>query len=60
VGRTLFASTGGVLANRLGWVGFFLLASAATLPALVLLVWIARRGAALSKDRLRISAATRG
>jgi PAT family beta-lactamase induction signal transducer AmpG len=40
VGRTLVASTGGVLAEKLGWVPFFLLTTVATVPALVLLIWI--------------------
>jgi PAT family beta-lactamase induction signal transducer AmpG len=43
VGRTMVASSGGVLADKLGWVPFFLLTTVATLPALMLLVWIARR-----------------
>jgi len=43
VGRTLFASSGGVLADRLGWVPFFMLTTVVTLPAIALLVWIARR-----------------
>ena len=43
VGRTLVASSGGVLADKLGWVPFFILTTVATLPALVLLIWIARR-----------------
>ncbi|HYL59325.1 MAG TPA: AmpG family muropeptide MFS transporter [Candidatus Acidoferrales bacterium] len=43
VGRTIFASSGGVLADKLGWVDFFLMTTVATLPALVLLIWIARR-----------------
>ena len=42
VGRTLIASTGGMMAERLGWVPFFLLTTVVTLPALVLLGWIAR------------------
>lgn len=42
VGRTLVASSGGVLAERLGWVSFFSLTTVATLPALFLLGWIAR------------------
>jgi MFS transporter, PAT family, beta-lactamase induction signal transducer AmpG len=46
VGRTLVASSGGVLADRLGWVRFFLLTTVATIPALVLLVWMWRRDAA--------------
>jgi PAT family beta-lactamase induction signal transducer AmpG len=51
VGRTLMASSGGVLADRLGWVEFFLLTTIVTLPALALLAWIARRGAALPNPR---------
>jgi PAT family beta-lactamase induction signal transducer AmpG len=45
VGRTIVASSGGVLADKLGWVPFFILTTVATLPALVLLIWIARRNA---------------
>jgi MFS transporter, PAT family, beta-lactamase induction signal transducer AmpG len=45
VGRTIMASSAGVLADQIGWVRFFLLTTVATAPALVLLVWIARRGA---------------
>ena len=43
VGRTMVASSGGLLADRLGWVPFFLLTTVATIPALLLLLWIARR-----------------
>ena len=43
VGRTLVASLGGVLADRLGWAPFFLLSTIATVPALLLLAWIAWR-----------------
>ena len=43
VGRTLVASSGGVLAEKLGWVRFFLLTTVATVPALVLLMWIGPR-----------------
>lgn len=43
VGRTLFASSGGVLADALGWVPFFLLTTVVTLPALLLFAWIAQR-----------------
>ena len=45
VGRTLVASSGGVLADQFGWVRFFLLTTVVTIPALLLLVWIERRGA---------------
>ena len=43
VGRTMVASSGGVLADKFGWVPFFLLTTVATIPALLLLLWIARR-----------------
>jgi MFS transporter, PAT family, beta-lactamase induction signal transducer AmpG len=43
VGRTLVASSGGLLADKLGWVPFFLLTTVATVPSLLLLVWIAQR-----------------
>jgi PAT family beta-lactamase induction signal transducer AmpG len=46
VGRTLVAASGGVAAQRLGWVPFFLLSTVVTLPALVLLVYLSRCGAA--------------
>src|SRR5579885_350688 len=39
VGRTLFASSGGVLAQALGWAPFFLLTTVATVPALALFEW---------------------
>ena len=48
LGRTLVGSSSGLLAEKLGWVPFFLLTSLATVPALLLLVWIARRDAAQS------------
>lgn len=43
VGRTIVASVGGVMAESLGWVPFFGLTTVATLPALVLLLWMERR-----------------
>jgi MFS transporter, PAT family, beta-lactamase induction signal transducer AmpG len=54
VGRTLVASSCGVLADRLGWAPFFLLSTVATVPALLLLVWIARRATPQSDLQLRI------
>ena len=48
VGRTLVASSGGVLADSLGWIRFFLLTTVVTIPALLLLVSIAKRGPLLS------------
>ncbi len=58
VGRTMVASSGGVLADRLGWVPFFLLTTVATLPALALLIWIARRTDAQSERPVPLPAAT--
>ena len=59
VGRTLVASTGGVLADALGWVPFFLLTTVATVPALLLLAWIARRGALEPDPKSRLPASVR-
>ena len=44
VGRTVVASSGGVLADKYGWVKFFLMTTIATIPALILLLWITRHG----------------
>jgi nitrate/nitrite transporter NarK len=41
-------TSGGILADKLGWVSFLILTTVATIPALALLVWIARRTAAPS------------
>jgi len=43
VGRTVFASASGKIADVFGWVDFFLLTTVATAPALVLLLWMLRR-----------------
>ena len=43
LGRTVVASSGGVLAEKLGWVRFFLLTTVAAVPSLVLLIWIGRQ-----------------
>jgi MFS transporter, PAT family, beta-lactamase induction signal transducer AmpG len=50
VGRTMIASSGGLLAQELGWVRFFLMTTVITIPALILLVWIARRGGMASVE----------
>lgn len=42
VGRTLFASSSGKLADMLGWTDFFLLTTVVTVPALALLLWMMR------------------
>jgi len=59
VGRTMVASSGGVLADKLGWVQFFLLTTVVTIPALLLLLWIARRGAAFTKRDSLLTANSR-
>ncbi len=43
VGRTLFASASGKLADMVGWVDFFLFTTVVTVPALLLLLWMMRR-----------------
>ncbi|HZP32986.1 MAG TPA: MFS transporter [Candidatus Acidoferrales bacterium] len=48
LGRTVVGSTGGALSEAIGWVPFFLLTTVASLPALVLVWWIDRRGSTQS------------
>ena len=43
VGRTVFASSGGWLADRVDWVPFFTISTAAGLPALLVLLRLMRR-----------------
>ncbi len=54
LGRTVVASTGGVLSERIGWVRFFLLTSVVALPAILLIVWIGPRDD-LRRERLEKS-----
>jgi len=42
IGINLLSASGGYLADRLGWIPFFLIATVACLPALALLLWIMR------------------
>lgn len=48
LGRTVVASTGGVLSERIGWVRFFLVTSVVALPAILLFFWIGPRDSAAS------------
>jgi sugar phosphate permease len=48
----------GILADKLGWVSFFMVTTVATVPALALLVWLAR-SAAPSDQPLPLSASTK-
>ncbi|SCA56420.1 Permease of the major facilitator superfamily,AmpG-like [Candidatus Terasakiella magnetica] len=41
--RDMFAAFSGVLAEQVGWVGFFVACSAIAAPALVLLMWMMKR-----------------
>jgi PAT family beta-lactamase induction signal transducer AmpG len=43
LGRTVVASTGGILSERIGWVRFFLLTTVVALPAILLFIWIGPR-----------------
>jgi PAT family beta-lactamase induction signal transducer AmpG len=43
LGRTVVASSGGILSEKIGWVRFFLLTTVVALPAIVLFVWIGPR-----------------
>jgi PAT family beta-lactamase induction signal transducer AmpG len=52
VGRTVVASSSGVLAEKFGWAPFFALTSVVSVPALFLLVWITRREARHSNHQL--------
>ena len=42
LGRTVFASTSGWLVEQLGWVDFFLFASAASVPSLMIVLYLMR------------------
>jgi len=43
LGRTVVASSGGLLSERIGWIRFFLLTSIVALPAILLIIWIGPR-----------------
>lgn len=43
VGRTLIASSTGVIAQKLGWVDFFLVSTIVAVPGLILLLWMRRQ-----------------
>ena len=50
LGRTLVASSSGLLVQSLGWVPFFLMTTVITLPALGLLVWLMGRAGPNRRD----------
>jgi len=43
LGRTVVASSGGALSEKIGWVQFFLITSVVALPAIFLILWIGPR-----------------
>ena len=43
LGRTVVASSGGVLSEKIGWARFFLLTTVVALPAILLFIWIGPR-----------------
>jgi PAT family beta-lactamase induction signal transducer AmpG len=43
LGRTVVASSGGWLSEKMGWAWFFVMTSVVGLPALLLFPWVARR-----------------
>ncbi len=43
LGRTVVASSGGILSEKIGWVRFFLLTSVVALPAILLFLWVGPR-----------------
>jgi PAT family beta-lactamase induction signal transducer AmpG len=43
LGRTVVASSGGILSEKIGWVRFFLLTSVIALPAIILFLWVGPR-----------------
>ncbi len=43
LGRTVVASSGGALSEKIGWVRFFLLTSVVALPSILLMIWIGPR-----------------
>ena len=58
VGAKVFGASSGVLADAVGWVPFFLITSAASVPALLLLVWIMRReGRTVGENSLSVAIA---
>jgi MFS transporter, PAT family, beta-lactamase induction signal transducer AmpG len=59
VGRTLLASSAGVLAESLGWELFFLFTTIATLPALLLLAWMGQRDKDYQRPRTPLSELSR-
>jgi PAT family beta-lactamase induction signal transducer AmpG len=52
LGRTVVASSGGVLSEKIGWVWFFAITSVVALPAILLIFWIGPRDE-MANNRLK-------
>jgi PAT family beta-lactamase induction signal transducer AmpG len=50
VGRTTLASSGGWLADHFGWNGFFVIATFAGVPGLLVLLWLMWRTPSVGRD----------
>ena len=59
LGRTVVASSGGVLSEKIGWVRFFLLTTVVALPAIFLFIWIGPRDG-FSNEQLGVDAGRDG
>lgn len=57
LGAKVFGAFSGILADAVGWVPFFVIASLASVPALFLLVWLMRREARTSGSPLSVAVA---
>ena len=51
LGRTVVASSGGLLSEKIGWVRFFLLTTVVALPAIALIFWIGPRDDVRDRQR---------
>lgn len=55
VGAKVFGASSGVLADAVGWVPFFWITTAASVPALLLLFWIMRREKRTADNSLSVA-----
>lgn len=53
LGRTVVASSGGALSEKIGWVRFFLVTTVVALPAIILFIWIGPREPDLKSTHVR-------
>lgn len=58
IGRTVLSAPGGLLAESMGWVSYFLLSTVVALPGLLLLLWMMRRFPAAGRPAMHPAAST--